>query len=214
MTGAVAARLDEDLARHLVASCHPQRLAMALDPCLDGAVLERLRQSARLRRRIAALIVGEGATLAEPEGAAPAGASWIEDRSAGDLALAIGAAWHARALRASIARDAVAELVRRIGERTYAFALRNADLALPNLPPLASPEALAAAIARDGEIGLGAWLRGRPAAERWSLLVQTPPGSPVEAGPFPDGAAERAAAVIDRLRDEARSGEERTDDAA
>lgn len=102
----------------------------------------------------------------------------------------------ARAIAKVIARDAVAELRRQLGDDAYVFAVKRASFMAP--PESGGPGLDAAAIERDGFACLGHWLAGEPPALALRLRLKLPPPGIPEMPPALPGPA-LAAQALDKV---------------
>jgi hypothetical protein len=207
MTGRAIALSQEsatsqvDVPPDLVTIAHRDRLAARLDPHLAPITLERLRSSARLRPRLARLLLAPAAAKPLPgehrhPDADTAIAKAIANHSPTKLARLAGAAWHGRALKLVISGREVAGLAQAIGQEAYLFGLRNADLAVEDG---GAAEDLAASIDYDGLRCLGLALLVLPKPIRIAVLLRLPPGSVAETVEPDPALMETATAIVARV---------------
>ena len=176
--------------------------ASHLQACLPGLsrpAAERLRACARLRGRLARLVMEAYAvpSLSRDGLDAPAVrlalASPEAIRAAGRL---MGAAWHAGSLRLLVDRGEVNELVARIGAPARLFGLRHAALAATPGEAMA-PDDLADAVLRAADTCLASWLAGLPAGAREHAGLKLPRDIAI-----PTELDSRAAPIVARAAEE------------
>jgi YOP proteins translocation protein K (YscK) len=179
---------------------HARRIVHAFDGLIGDEHASKLREEARFRDRLSALLI-EAYAISDDFGddvpSAP-GRSFALTPSAELEALVrqFGAVYWARTIVGAIEATAVVPLKQRLGEDCYAAAIAHRDLAGPECAP--ADQDLGDAVTSAGLRCLAAWCARQPAgiAQRIRLKL---PGCAALDGPVEPPFDEAGPRIVDRL---------------
>ncbi|HET6468610.1 MAG TPA: SctK family type III secretion system sorting platform protein [Geminicoccaceae bacterium] len=182
-----------------LAYADPTRVA-ALASELPPSVWQRLRATPRVAGRLSRLLLEQHGLAGEAwwDFTAPLRRlALLDGAELLRLARYAGALLHTEAIRRVIGREVLLLLRRQLGEEGYAFALKRAPF-IAVAPARPAPTDLPAAIDRDGQSCLAAWLGAEPRAVAERVRLKFPPAGALDA-PEPALAGEAGKKVLAKV---------------
>lgn len=164
----------------LAASIDASHIRAHLSDLLADSTIVRLRAIRRTQYRLIRLCFPD--MEIPPSGVA--GADVLAGHDPRKVIILAGAIWHARSLLKLVAGAQISAFEERVGEGIQSIGLRHLSLASQD-GVIESPEELAEAVKRDGQLCLSAWLQNCSPFDRQRVLVRAEAGFSLPPCPLP-----------------------------